>query len=404
MRTAEAGGYRKVRIEGYVRLLPDSPNTGELAPLNEFNDFVLTNAPNSTQEEINERNRVINKMQGIKGFDPLSNFISSIPAEKTVGEESINIFEYSNNWFPIDGKKHVCCGKLKKFQTYNGSGAEMDWNIFIEPNDEFSFLIDDVLKYKDPEWATKAWNGEWRSGGWHINKETGGYLLEGELTPDKSFYDNLFFPNSGEKVENIWGHVVTKPNIVLLEKEICLYGPWVRERVHNNRPEIHPSEMIWWREGKGYYIMLLQDDSNRFDNNADFGFLGGSAPSNWKPWTEPPLTAQFKIAFKVNPSESGLPQEMDIREVYNRFVVTKEDTDASADSDNGTSHALVINNKNLLVVNEQQKNDNDLGVKSVDVSKRPDGTIQGYLQITTIVGGPDLAGDEGYHVLYIQKK
>ena len=33
MRTAEAGGYRKVRIEGYVRLLPDSPNTGELTPL-----------------------------------------------------------------------------------------------------------------------------------------------------------------------------------------------------------------------------------------------------------------------------------------------------------------------------------------------------------------------------------
>ncbi len=49
----------------------------------------------------------------------------------------------------------------------------------------------------------------------------------------------------------------------------------------------------------------------------------GSPPSNWKPWAEPPLTAQFKIAFEVNPLASKLPLRMDIRETYNRFVVTK---------------------------------------------------------------------------------
>jgi len=37
----------------------------------------------------------------------------------------------------------------------------------------------------------------------------------------------------------------------------------------------------------------------------------------------------------------------------------------------------------------------------VDITKRADGTIQGYLQITTKVGGPDLKGDEGYHLIYV---
>ncbi|EAR01997.1 hypothetical protein [Maribacter sp. HTCC2170] len=348
------------------------------------NNFLITNPPRSTQEDLNKWNRIVNKMLGIEGFDPVSNFINYPPSEKRI--VGIPGTGSNNNWIPLSYKKQVCCGKLENFKTYDGFGDEMDWNFFVLPNDEFSFLITDALPYRK---ETRLMS----SNGWHKN-DNGQYQLEAEVTPDQSLYDNPFFPKKGSKK-------VGDPDVVLEGKEVCFYGPWVREWNHHYRPEIHPSEMIWWRLNGGYYMMLIQDDSNRFDSKDDFD-LDGLLPNNWKPWAEPPLTAQFRIAFIVNPSDSGLPYKMHISEVLKRFVVTKDDVDVSKDSDNGISHTLVVDNKKLLIVNELQENDTDIGVKFVEITKRTDGTIQGYLQLTTKVGGPDLSGDEGYHLIHVQ--
>ena len=357
------------------------------------NDYLVTNPPRSTQEDLEKWNRIVTYMLGVEGFDPISNFINYPPSEKRI--VGIPGTGSNNNWVPLSYKKQVCCGKLENFKTYDGFGDEMDWNFFVLPNDEFSFLITKALPYKKETTLMS-------SSGWHINKknrdhrrgyEWKKYKLEAEVTPDQSLYDNPFFPKKGSKK-------VGDPDVVLEGKQMCFYGPWVREWNHHYRPEIHPSEMIWWRLNGGYYMMLIQDDSNRFDSKDDFD-LDGLLPSNWKPWAEPPLTAQFRVAFEINPSASDLPYKMDVREVLKRFVVTIEDAGASADSDNGTSHTLVVDNKKLLIANELQENDNDLGVKFVDITKRADGTIQGYLQITTKVGGPDLGGDEGYHLIYV---
>tara|TARA_R110000868_G_scaffold9349_10_gene46825 strand:+ start:3246 stop:4583 length:1338 start_codon:yes stop_codon:yes gene_type:complete len=362
-------------------------------------NFLVTNPPRSTQEDVDKWNRIVTKMQGIEGFDPRHNTIGRPPAEKNWPSAA----GWKNNWIPLNDQKQVCCGKLENFKTYDGRGAEMDWNFFVLPNDEFSFLITEALPFREETVFMS-------DSGWHKN-ERGLFQLEAEVTPDQSLRQNVFFPRRTtviiDTVESLFGppRIIKRekksndPIIGLEGRELCFYGPWIREWFHHHRPEIHPSEMIWWRERKGYYMMLIQDDSNRFDDSGDFDLDG--SPSNWKPWAEPPLTAQFKIAFEANPIESGLPQKMDIRETYNRFVVTKDDPNAFADSDNGASHTLVVNNKRLLVVNEEQENDEDLGVKFVDITERADGTIQGYLQITTKVGGPDLAGDEGYHVIYV---
>ncbi|WP_026449839.1 hypothetical protein [Aequorivita capsosiphonis] len=402
IRVAEAGGYRKVRVEGYVSITSrNNAIIHDVALDNSWNDFLITNPPNSTQEDLDKWIRIVTKMQGIEGFDPVRNLIGVRPAEKRI--KDLPGTGYKNNWLPVGAQKQVCCGKLENFTTYDGTGDEMDWNFKVLPNDEFSFLITMVQQYKNESFLMSP-------DGWHKNKR-GQFLLEAEVTPDQSLYNNVFFPKRTTIiVDTIIELGVQKvrrkkkdsndPDIALEGKEMCFYGPWVREWFHHHRPEIHPSEMIWWRENNGYYMMLIQDDSNRFDDEDDFD-LDGIGNNSWKPWAEPPLTAQFKIAFEVNPTEPILPLKMDIREVYKRFVVTKDDADASADSDNGAAHTLVVDNKKLLIVNEEQENDNDLGVKFVEITKRVDGTIQGYLQITTKIGGPDLGGDEGYHILYV---
>lgn len=379
IRVAEAGGYRKVRIEGYISIT----NRNSALTINDSrNHFQVKNPPRTTEADLQKWSRIVTKMQGVEGFDPVGNMINYPPAEKTYW----NINGHQNNWIPLSYQKQVCCGKLENFKTYDGKGDEMDWNFFIVPSEEFSFLIDKALPYKE---ETLLMSGN----GWHKN-DRGQYQMEAEITPDQSLYKNDFFPKIGSSK-------VSDPDISLEGKQVCFYGPWVREWFHHHRPEIHPSEMIWWRTSNGYYMMLIQDDSNRFDDKGDFDVGGGLLPSSWRPWAAPPLTAEFKIAFEVKPSASDLPLKMDIEEVYKRYVVTKNDANASADADNGSAHALVVDNKTLLLVNEQQPNDQDLGVKFVDISRRADGTIQGYVQITTKVGGPDLGGEEGYHMIHI---
>ena len=375
-------------------------------------DFVISNMRASTQKEVDEWNRVVREMQGISAIDPVSGkSIYNFPAEKD--EWRINIPDYIddiplvpdeinsniNNWIPLSSEKQTICGVLDRFGVFDGGeslgesifdDSEMDWNLFIIPNDEFSFLIEDALKYKGGK-GIYCQEDKWHTCG--NNKVP---CLEAEITPDESFYENPWFPKS-TKVSPLEG------------REVCFYGPWVRECLHAHRPEIHPSEMIWWRESNDYFMMFVQDDSNRFDSRDNFE-LKGSVPSDWKPWAAPPLTAQFRIAFEVKPNEHALPipgikpQQMVIRELHSRFVVTENDKKAKADSDDGKNHKLVYKGRVLLSVLEAFENESNLGVQFVDVSKRGNGVIQGYVQLTTKIGGADIRGDEGYHVLKASKE
>ena len=338
-------------------------------------NYVVNNLPSCSQAEIDEWNRVHNSMQGVKAFDPVGNTIYHPPAEK----DWVWPFGYINNWIPLSSQKQTLCGELHHFNVYDGGGAEMDWNNFVIPNPDFDHLITNALPYKggDGIWCVDD--------DWHTC-EGNNYCMEAEITPDQSFYENPWFPKSvGASI--------------LEGRDVCFYGPWIRECVHGHRPEIHPSEMIWWKENKQYVMMVVQDDSNRFDERGDFD-TDGLVPSNWKPWAKPPMTAQFKIAFQASPLQFGLPLKMSINDDFKRFVVTSEDSQASADADNGTSHTLVVNGRSIITVEEKQANDRDIGVKFVDLCVRSNGTIQGYVQLTTMVGGEDIGGDEGYHVIY----
>ena len=150
------------------------------------NDYLVTNPPRSTQEDLEKWNRIVTYMLGVEGFDPISNFINYPPSEKRI--VGIPGTGSNNNWVPLSYKKQVCCGKLENFKTYDGFGDEMDWNFFVLPNDEFSFLITKALPYKKETTLMS-------SSGWHINKknrdhrrgyEWKKYKLEAEVTPDQS--------------------------------------------------------------------------------------------------------------------------------------------------------------------------------------------------------------------------
>ncbi len=339
-------------------------------------NFELTTDTTSvcTADQNGEWERVVNLTQRVRGQDPAGYFIADFPAEKF---GILNI----NNWHPLSGYKETLCGELHHFNVYDGSGAEMDWNHFMIPAPDFEFLITDALPYKGGS-GTFCLDDDWHS---CVGEND---CMEGELTPDQSFYENPWFPKStGESV--------------LEGQQICMYGPWIRECVHGHRPEIHTAEQTWWKEkwrdADLYWLLALQDDSNRFDEEDEFD-IEGTVPDEWRPWAAAPMTARFQIAFEVNPAGPAL--HFEIGEAFAHNIVTSLDPDSSVDADNGADHAIEYNGEIVLTANENQPKDADLGVTFTDVCRQANERLRGYVTITTKMGVNN-DGDEGYHVLFV---
>jgi len=172
---------------------------------------------------------------GVLAVDPVAHHIGPNNAKGT--------------WYPIDRFKQVLVGTIDRYKFFDGVGAEADWNIFIKPSPAFAFIINDALPDADPD---------------QVHRCAGSLCLEAEVTPDETFYGNPFFPKDG--ASPLVGH------------DIGVYGPWVQDKNHGLRPEIHPSEALWWRDVREeesvslstYHLLVVQDDSNRFDRPGDF--------------------------------------------------------------------------------------------------------------------------------------
>lgn len=299
-----------------------------------------------------------------------------------------------NSWRPVDGFKHTLSATLHHFNwNYND---DEDWNLHCVPSNSFQFLINDV----------EALHSE--SSAEH-NKCGNAKCMEAEISPDKKLWENPWFFAPGASSDD-----ADDSGYSWLEgRQMCFFGPWIMDANHDFKSEIHPAEMIWWKDhfeggfgGNGdpfdiFWLMLMQDNTGRFDDRDNFD-CDGDAPSGWKPWSDSPVSGQFNIAFEVDPN--GPPVHFEIVEIFNRSVVTSQDPTARPDADNGTEHALEYNGKVLVTVKETQPNDDDLGVTFTGVCKRPNGKLQGFVSIRSAVGGNDDKDEEGFHVLYVVRR
>lgn len=305
---------------------------------------------------------------GVDGVDVDGHWIGGFPAER------FGPLNY-NNWYPLGVEKRVLCGVLHHFNFYDGIGAEADWNNFVIPNPAFRHLLEDAKTIPDDL-------DEWHDCGGTNN------CMEAEITPDESYYENVFNSKASD-------------SSALEGQVICTYGPWVREKVHNHRPEIHPSEMYWWRgqlpNGQfAYTLMMVQDDSNRFDreNNFDFGAPWDDPPSGWRPWSENPRTNRFRIAFELNPAAAPLTfriSRLESLRVHERW----------GDATPGAEHALEYNGRVVLRVEELLPNEGHLGVMFGSICRNAaNNRLQGYIVLTATVGTGDRGG-EGYQTLRV---
>jgi hypothetical protein len=329
------------------------------AQAQEPHDFTLSTAlcPVCTSSQLAAWSFVNDNQLRIGGRDPVGPWTGSWPAER---------YYYINNWFPQAFSKRTMCGVLDHFNFYDGAGDEADWNNFTRPDPAFQYVINDVA-------ARYGTTSEWHT------DSSGRRLMETEITPDEHFYENPWFPKStGESP--------------LEGRKLCTSGPWVAEKLHDYRPEIHPAEQYWWRSGTSGYLLLLQEDSNRFDRRDDYDFDGDPTPSWWRPWSRYPRTGTFSLAFRLSPTRGAASVTINEDAVRNSVLFD------SSDVDDGASHALVYNGRTLLRVVEQVT-DNRVKVGFTGLCRDAANTaLYGYTTLTSKVGSGD-RGDEGYHLL-----
>ena len=305
--------------------------------------------------------RVVDTQLGVAAFDPVGHKIGFNVAYKS-GE--------GLNWYPADRYKQTLVGQIDRYGFYNpsGGGDEADWNIYIKPDPAFAFLIDDVLSNADLEEV-------------HTCDNLGGYCMEAEITPDESFYNNPYFNADGSSNR--------------IGQRIGVYGPWVMEEDHGWRPEIHPSEVLWWRTSGGgqsprytWTVLVVQDDSNRFDRSSNYrGRIT-------RPWSAVPRAAVIDIALNISPART---KRLEVRDLYHRNVLISDPAGAQTVSSVFGGQTVATLDKSRLT-NATYVRAEFGAMRSADRGT----ALHGFLRLRVSVGRNDRGG-EGYIVLEIRE-
>lgn len=303
---------------------------------------------------------------------------------------------YFNSWRPVTGFKENMVGTLHEF-NWNINDDE-DWNLHVVPDDPFTFLITDVEALH-----SEAADKHDRCGG--------PACMEMEISPDKQFWSNPWFFKPGQHPSDAGGN----GSSWLEGRKMGYYGIWLMDANHDFKSEIHPANQMWFTDhfenGFGsngpfdiFWLFFMQDNTGRFDDEDNFdcgGLIGDNIPAGWKPWENGPRSGQFNIAFEVNPANEVVT--FSINEIFKRNVVTGADAAASSDADDGTTHVLEFEGREVVRVSEEQSEDNDLGVTFTNLCQLANGRLRGFVTLKSKIGGNDDRDEEGFHILYVTR-
>lgn len=318
-----------------------------------------------------------------------------------IGLNRANTYSGNAKYRPIRHDKQVGCGRFVSFGLYTNDKGEWDWNLRVRPT-AYSRPMHDEIRAMTPAEKLQEWpcNGD---------------CFKGEITTDNQFRDNPYFNVDVPYITvdfmgfeiPIAPDVSQATSILTTNDTLCMYGPWVQDLGHSDHPEIHPSEIVWWRDRStgAIYALILQDDSNRFDRFGDFRM---DDQPNWsRPWSAFPRWTELRVAFAADPTAST-PGLITVDGLEAHRILTGWNAVASSDG-GGSAHDLVFNGTTVMKVTELESPRDRIGTRYVDVCRlaTPEGElIIGYVSFQTVIGDHDRgdggdARDEGFYVLKI---
>ena len=248
-------------------------------------------------------------------IEPESQVIGSRAASKktwTAADVLLKFFVYGfqPNWFPADVVRRTACGADPRWSYFWHalSGDERDLHPWMDGLEGFAHLVGTKNRVIVGGKALDL------SACREVYGDAAGdrSCLYGEVTPPQGF-ETWFCGGRGGDCRR---HLLAAPGKVppdLAEPEVaCVYGPWVLERAHDLRPEIHPAEVVWVRKAhdRGYWTFaLVPDDSGRFRKEKHFE--KGARSDGWEPWsTDRPV--ELWVAFST-PSASPVVFDLSVK-------------------------------------------------------------------------------------------
>jgi hypothetical protein len=321
--------------------------------------------------------------------------------------DSIGLARAGGKWYPILPTKQTICGALRQLKYY--PDIDHDWALNIEPT---------------PGTPSSDVFDAAREQGSAVDCGGGSRCVHGETNPDQNFPMKTVFGATHRS-----GHFY---DTALQDKDMCIYGPYVSDGNHDDKIEIHPIELIWWKDPREtlepkrtppystartvwreqMHVIFTHDDSNRFDRNSNYSYYScidiapGLIPEQctfgpgWTgPWTRVPRRSEVRIAFDADPTGSLLRSYV-TQERYAQNVITAQDSDARRDHGAGTDHRIDVDGVPVLRFRELQPDDN-VGIVFDEVCHETEINKLIGFAVLSVKYGIDDRGGEGFYVLDI---
>ncbi len=272
------------------------------------------------------------------------------------------------NWVPLGAKKQTLCGTVAHYNIHK-LGREKDHNFQIIPHKPFKYLMEKALPRKQKDLGEGILN-------WHDCYDGEDNCMESEVTPSEEFVEN----NGSAYFESLWNC------------DICAYGAWVSERLHNHRPEIHPGEIVWFKEDEAWKIFLFQDESRRFHKKRRFKRIDRkkSKKRDIVPWVTDTLTAEVRLYFSLEETETVKALQFEILEAPQHII----------DDWKGKTHLIKLHNKGASIKVEQIGASPLISINNVKVCD-DNGIKKGYIQFVTETYQQN--GKQGYLLLEVKE-
>ena len=298
-----------------------------------------------------------------------------------------------HDWAPFDDFKTTICGALGIFGTFEPTREkeflrflpeipEHDWNVILVPTAHSIFDERFQLARRLME---RGHEGD-------LVSCDGRPCFEAEITPESRLLK-----------ANAAGGWLTACR---RGQTLCTFGPWVGDGGHGYRPEIHPAERIWWRDGERLKLLALQDASQRFRDHRQFQWADTREPSRWHPWAAPSMQGEFRVAFEAAAGGSA-PVEFIVEQMLDANVRGVTPAVPAADmqyafTHEGTDVGAVRVRLGLGATSERLELAlSTLDIAPDDVCLRPDGrTLQGYLRLHDVIGYRHQEG-EGFNAFEV---
>ena len=296
-----------------------------------------------------------------------------------------------HDWAPFDDFKTTICGALGIFGTFEPTREkeflrflpeipEHDWNVILIPT------------------ARSIFDERFRLARRLMERGHEGDLVSCQGTP---CFEAEVTPQSRLLKANSAGGWLTSCR---RGQTLCTFGPWVGDGGHGYRPEIHPAERIWWRDGDRLKLIAVQDASQRFRDHRQFQWADTREPSRWHPWAAPSMQGEFRVAFEA---AAGSAVEFLVEQMLDTNVRGVTPPVPAADmqyafSHQGTDVGGVRVRLGLGATSERlELNLSSLDIAPDDVCLRPDGrSLQGYLRLHDVIGYRHQEG-EGFNTFEV---